>query len=259
MRGYLVKIRNILCHSHRYTNPGMRWKGACAFFRTEQTQPCESPFIPVLSVKRHNAAVSLLSVLHTYSLWFRAFIAQIKFSCSQYFPSPGLLPGCQLVFCRPVLTPLKKARNNVGLSLQHGNKEIKMSPGAFKAVSTIGRLSQLPSCLCILRQCDSRAMRHPASITTIYPTPCARLTAASAQPLLVKGQFACEQSVNTHSLIWADTDLNVRNIVLSLHYSKSYSDYAKTAIQRFVKSSPSCLCTVIVHHSDQWTRFTEAN
>lgn len=82
-----------------------------------------------------NAAVRLLGVLHA-GLWFRAFIGQIKFSCSQYSCHPRPLPGCQLVFSRPLLTPLKKARNNVGLSAQRGGREIKMSRGAFKAAST---------------------------------------------------------------------------------------------------------------------------
>lgn len=76
----------------------------------------------------------------------QSFYSPNKVFMFTVFLSPRLLPGCQLVFSRPLLTPLQKVRNNVGLSVPHGGKEIKMSQGAFKAVFTpAARLSFLPA------------------------------------------------------------------------------------------------------------------
>lgn len=63
-------------------------------------------------IKQHKATLWLLGVLHAgRGLWFRGFIAQIKFSCSQY----SCHPACFLVISR-FLTQQKKAQSNVDLS-----------------------------------------------------------------------------------------------------------------------------------------------
>lgn len=74
---------------------------------------------------------SLVSFMHVIQSFYSA---NKVFMFPVLLSPPPPLAGCQLVFYRPLLTPLKKARNNVDLSAQHGGKEIKMSQGAFKAV-----------------------------------------------------------------------------------------------------------------------------